>query len=622
MRKVIQAFCLFLCTALVSVQFAQAANGLAANTFNSIGGTTTIDRGGAMHSQARSIYSLGGGMTSFEGKRVTLLAVDPPSFSAGCNGISWHFGGFAFISLDEIRQLVESVAQASLGLAVDLAMQTLCPQCYAVMAKLRDMSNLMRNAAYDSCKIAQSLLTSAGFTPPTKRVSKCSEASTESGKTSSWLDAAAGQACKLLGDSETALAGVGASITNFLSGNAPTGTSTPSASQLADSGNVTYQALGALGYEDGLIKDILLSLTGMTIYNPTPAADCRSTFANLYASAKTIPMDDNTKAEDRATLNSLIAKAPPAEVKASSDTDQPTPLDATVKPATPSPAGTTKGQAVCYAPPIFAGLKQSVGQAILCGFNPIEEAKVYAANYYDNTVGGATALEKLKGSSLGVMCAKTMTNQDELNPLVYTCRKSEANCLQPKMARLKDVMPSDPKNGYTGIAWMIGDALQRGVRAVRDNTGRLPPDTIAILNGSGWPLYRLINMAAVYPTLAGSLLDAYTAAIANQYAMDTLDKLVRVGGQPSIDTKSMPGLRPQDITPVREQIMALVKVGNETKTEVLGRLAEKRQLVSIIMEVNKTLQSEVIGQGLSGNASLAASLKRHPSWTTSSEPKP
>jgi len=162
---------------------------------------------------------------------------------------------------------------------------------------------------------------------------------------------------------------------------------------------------------------------------------------------------------------------------------------------------------------------------------------------------------------------------------------------------------------------MVGDALQSGILAVRANEP-LPDSTKAILNGSGWPLYRLLNMAAVYPALAGELVNAYTSAIAAQYAMDSLDKVARIGSQPGISMKTINGLRPQDITSVREHIMELIRQGNHTKTEVLSRLGEKRQLVEIIMQVNKTLQAEVIGQGLSGNTNLAVSIKRQTEKTT------
>ncbi|WP_144267202.1 conjugal transfer protein TraH, partial [Comamonas thiooxydans] len=177
MRKAIIAFFMTLASMTMFFTSAQAASPTASAIFSGIGGTTTIDQGGAIHSQTRSIYSLGGGMTSFQGKRVSLLAVDPPNFSAGCAGISWHFGGFSFISMDEIRQLIEAIAQASLGVAVDLAMQVLCPQCYAVMSKLREISNMMRNAAADACKVAKALGESAmnlmGIQTPDMSQQKC-----------------------------------------------------------------------------------------------------------------------------------------------------------------------------------------------------------------------------------------------------------------------------------------------------------------------------------------------------------------------------------------------------------------------------------------------------------------
>jgi hypothetical protein len=622
MRKIIQAFCLFLCTALVTVQSVQASNPFAGGIFGTIGGNTTIDRGGALHSQARSIYSLGGGMTSFEGKKVSLLAVDPPGFSAGCNGISWHFGGFAFISLDEIRQLVEAVAQASLGIAVDLAMQTLCPQCYAVMAKLRDISNMMRNAAADSCKIAQNfgaMLKNSGIFTPHEAVSKCSETTTDAGKTASWMDAAAGQACKLLSSAQTTLSTEADSIMNTLKfGNTSGGNST-TRDKYESYGNVTYNALSALGYEDGVMKDVLLSLLGMTVIHPKPAQDCRKTFEKLYGSAESVPdvVSADITPEEKTALKLILVNGDASKVIPATPTSEAKFTDAATTPATVSAAGSSVGQTVCYAPPVLSGFEH-LGLAIMCGFNRVDEATTFANNYFKGELGG---LAGLKATSLGAMCL-TLETKDNQNPLVYTCRKSDSGeCLEPSMTRLNSLAPSTTKNGYTGLAWMIGDALQRGVQKVRDNTSKeaLDPDTIAILNGSGWPLYRLINMAAVYPAMAGELLNAYTAAIAAQYTMDTLDKVARIGQQPSINMKSIAGLQPTDISYVREQIMNLVRAGNSSKTAVLDRLAEKRQMVEVIMQVNKTLQAEVIGQGLGGNTSLAVSIKRQ---STNAKPNP
>ena len=609
MRKVLSAFCLFLMTALVTVQTAQAANPNAASIFNSIGGTTTIDRGGAIHSQARSIYSLGGGMTTFEGKKVSLLAADPPSFSAGCNGISWHFGGFAFISLDEIRQLVEAVAQASLGIAVDLAMQTLCPQCYAVMAKLRDMANMMRNAAADACKIAQNfgaMLKDSGIFPSTSRASDCSKATAEDGKTSSFLDSWAGSACRLLTDSEKVLDDVGNKAKDFLKFGNTSGKS-PAREKLEMTGNVTYKALTALGYEDGPMKDMWLSLLGMTLIPLNPAEDCRASFSGLYGSAAVAQGDSNLSPTDQATLNDFLSPQSPERITSSTQNTQPTAADAKTTPAQANAGGSTKGPTICNAPPLLSGV-EAVGKVLMCGFNVDAEMQTFANNY----MPGGSPTEKLgnlRKTSLGAMCG-TVGNQDAKNPLIYTCRRSDtADCIEPKMVRLDTVMPPGTVNGYTGLAWMVGDALFDGTIRIMNNQ-KLRNDTLAILNGSGWPLYRLLNMAAVYPGMAKELLNAYTAVIAAQYAMDTLDKVARIGAQPGVDFRSSAGLKPESLSVVREQIMELTRMGNSAKTQVMARLAEKRQMVEVILQVNKTLQAEVIGQGLTGNSNLAVSIKR------------
>lgn len=607
MRKLLAAFCLFLSTALLTVQTAQAANAAAADIFNSIGGTTTIDRGGAVHSQARSIYSLGGGMVSFQGKKVSLLSADAPSFSAGCNGISWHFGGFAFISLDEIRQLVEAVAQASLGVAVDLAMQTLCPQCYAVMAKLRDIANSMRNAAADACKIAQNfgaMLKDSGIIPSTNRSSDCSKTTAESGKTASFLDSWAGSACKLLSDAETELGGVATKAMDFLRNGKPASGTTPNREFFEVYGNLTYKALTALGYDDGPMKDVMLSLIGLTVTYADPSVDCKKAFRNLYASADSyLENASGLTAEEKASMEALSASKDPKKVEASSDTDAPKPTDATEKTPNAAPGGAVKGPNICNAPPILDGVK-AVGVTLMCGFDAQTEMKTFARNYYAGDV------EKLQKTSLGAMC-NTVKDKDSSNPLVYTCRADSAECMEPKMARLADVMGRPTWNGYTGLAWMVGDALYDGVKRVRDNhPDGLADKTKKILNGSGWPLYRLINVAAVYPAMAGELLEAYTSAIAAQYVMDTLDKVSAIGAQPAIDLRSSKGLKPESISVVREHIMNMVRVGNEAKLQVLERLAEKRKMVEVIMQVNKTLQAEVIGQGLAGNANLAINIKR------------
>jgi len=602
MRKVIAAFLLFLSSLMLSVAPAYASSPAAADIFNTIGGTTTIDRGGSIHSQARSIYSMGGGMVSFEGKKVSLLSADPPSFSAGCSGISWHFGGFAFISLDEIRQLVEAVAQASLGVAVDLAMQTLCPQCYAVMAKLRDISNMMRNAAADACKIAEnmaSMLKDSGLIPNHSIVSDCSKTSADSGSTSSWMDSAAGSACKLLSDATTAVSKGADDFMNALrGGNSASAGKTQQ--MLAMSGNITYRSLSALGYPDGVTKDVMLSLLGLTIISPKPGTDCKGVFANLTGSDTT--SDPDLTAAEQNVLNNLTSTQTQIAVQGTNGKGATT-ANTNDTPAQTQASGAAQGAVICNAPPLISGFEH-IGKVLMCGYYSNSERAIFANQYFDGVQS------KLDNTSLGSMCPH-LTDEASQDPVLYDCSdKDSAMCLQPSMRRMSTIFGGQTANSYTGLLWMISDALYQGAICVQKNCGTLPAKTISILNGSGYPLYRLLNMAAVYPGLASDLLNAYASAIATQYVMDTLDKLMRIGAQPAIDLRTNPGLKPESISMVREQLMALTRNADATKNQVLARLDEKRKLVEVILRVNKTMQAEVIGQGLSGNTDLAVALKR------------
>lgn len=637
MRHFIVSTVFLLATFLGAAHPAAADSVTADNIFATIGGATTLDRGGAIHSQARSIYSLGGGMSSFQGKRLTLLAADPPSFSAGCSGISWHFGGFAFISVDEIRQLVESISQASLGVAVDLAMQTLCPQCYAVMSKLRDIANQMRNAAADSCKVAKNfgaLLSKQmpGLFKPTSVINNCSEAKAENNEADSFMGGTL-NLCKTLTDAQTELGKMGDAVNNFLNGQPTADGKTPSKQQLDAVGNMTYQALTALGYKDGFVKDILLSYLGMEIIPAKPANDCKEAFAEVRGSAKTdsVPnpaavTDPDARAEVTAQANLMSSfdagtgesgnapslGNPTVTVVAADDVTPPTFADTVTQEATTTPTGTKTAKQVCHAPPVLKGVDE-VAWKLICGFDPDADALFFETKF-PNT--------HISNGSLNAMCGKSVRSQiyktaagskDKDNPFIYHCDKTSAECMHPKMQRLSDaVMGAAGASGYTGLAWQVLDALYSGVDAVvRNDPDGLPKPTLAILNGSGYPLYRLINLAAVYPVMSDELLQAYGAIIAVHYAMDTLTKLAMPGANVQFTLIPVKGdVGRQELLSLQSNIMNMLRLSGSAADDTLKRLNEKRALVDVIVQVNKALQADVISQGLGGNADLAVSLKK------------
>lgn len=599
---------------------AHADSPTAGNVFSMLKGTTTIDKGGAIESQARSIYSLGGGITSFKGKKVSLIAADPPSFSAGCNGISWHFGGFAFISMDEIRQMVEAVAQASLGVAVDLAMQTLCPQCYAIMSKLRDVANAMRNAAADSCKIAENMGTLLksqfpGVFNPGSSSEQCgSKASATNEEGSTLGSRLSGGVCAGLDSVMNFMNTKGQDVINYLNGTATSDGKTPDKATLDQFGNTTYSALTSLGYKDGFVKDVLLSYLGMRIIFPKKDTNCSAAFKDLEGTAWSKRPTSLIYTEDGETI-SAAAYTLATERKAQlTGTNPDTPVKVTggeMKSSKPDGTGTQAVVgSVCDAPPLLASTKE-LAMMIMCGTDPTADYKRLQANFKQ---------AKLDNSSFSAMCGVKIADDsgpvdtltaEAKNMMIYRCGKDSSDCMVPKMMKLGDALSanSSATSPYTGLGWMIMDALYSGVSAVMKNEP-LPPDTIAVLNGSGYPLYRLLNLAAVYPGMTDELLSAYSATIAAQYAANTLTKLIQPGENPAISYIPSNGVSMDALIQFRTDIRNMTEVNGDIADKSLKHLYEKRALVDAIVQVNKALQAEVISQGLGGNADLAVSLKK------------
>lgn len=622
MRLFLASLFLTIGLALGIVNDAQATN--ATNIFNSLGMTSSITSGGSMHSQARSIYSFGGGMVTAKGKKVTLMAVDPPNFSAGCSGISWHFGGFAFISADEIRQLIEAISQASLGIVVDLAMQTLCPQCYAVMNKLRDLANAARNATADACRVATAmgsmLMDKMGYSAETSKT-KCGTASSRAGKSDSVLNSYLDSTCNTLDKVNGTLNGMGTALENWLnSGNKKPGADAVTADEVAQVGNMTYRALTALGYPDGLSKDILLSSIGMAIYPPKESRDCAEAIQNLSASSKVeqYSVPDSVKETNNNVSN---------DDKTITTTEKGSEVPSTQTTSAKAPSDGTKSRQLCYLPPLIDNGFKELGYKLVCGFDVPGDLKRFATRWQgissDASVDAFIAA--YENSSLGAMCnarsqltgimgppAPIAATDTARNPWIYTCRAESGQCTKPKQIRLADAVAttSSASGMYTGLAWYIMDALYAGVSAVKDGKTKLPDATIAVLNGSDYPLYRVMNMSAVYGYTARQLLDAYAALIAADHVSDSLNQMLRPGSLPQIGAQSANGLGRTEVLGLLQQIDYMSKDMGAFRDKSKSRLQDKQQLVEFIMQVNRALQAEVISNGLANNSRMAVSLKK------------
>ena len=97
-------------------------------------------------------------------KTYQLFSGEPPSFNAGCAGISLHLGSFSFISIDAFKDMLRKIAQAAPGYFLHLAIQTMCTPCSNLLTWLQNLMADLNSAQMNSCqigkKVASTLFTS------------------------------------------------------------------------------------------------------------------------------------------------------------------------------------------------------------------------------------------------------------------------------------------------------------------------------------------------------------------------------------------------------------------------------------------------------------------------------
>lgn len=120
-----------------------------------------VTRPGAYASASRGGFYGGSMIIKSRIKNPNLISFVPPSFNAGCNGISIFGGSFSFINSDQLIALFKAVASNAAGYAFQLALSNACQDCAAwietLQKKIMKLNSMFRN----SCELAQGLVTDA-----------------------------------------------------------------------------------------------------------------------------------------------------------------------------------------------------------------------------------------------------------------------------------------------------------------------------------------------------------------------------------------------------------------------------------------------------------------------------
>ena len=135
-------------------------------------------------------YYTGGSLVMRESsKQISPMHVSLPKISAGCGGIDAYTGGLSFISGNEFKDMLKSIANGSTGYAVQLALESLSPMMASVSSKLKTVADEVNRFNINSCESA-SLLTSAVW-PKVQTAQRhiCAQTATKNGKIEDYVRA-------------------------------------------------------------------------------------------------------------------------------------------------------------------------------------------------------------------------------------------------------------------------------------------------------------------------------------------------------------------------------------------------------------------------------------------------
>ena len=278
-------------TAALSVgSFSEAQAGFVADFVASAQENSNVTKAGIQEAGALNVVTGGGFVYKTPRKDFVPFSVTPPSLKAGCGGIDVFLGAFSIPSKDEFVSFLKSVGTALPGLAFQLALQTMAPDLNEMVGRYSDLIRSYTNRYTDSCSAAQALLYDTGLGQHLqKAVHSATNTLRSNGQAADQSDA------DLMVRNNGTKAIENAKPVKDASGNEI------DAPEL----NLTWSLLSSGRWASGAtdmteLKEIMMTLTGTTIFTKTGDGDDAVLAARVVAGADLLPIlfgeTDNAKA--------------------------------------------------------------------------------------------------------------------------------------------------------------------------------------------------------------------------------------------------------------------------------------------------------------------------------------
>ena len=161
--------------------------------YSSFGAASNVTGGSAYTDQSGG-YLTGGSLFMRNPVRSERLAnVTPPGFRVGCGGIDIWTGGMSYISAEQLKEMMKSIASSLPSYAFMLAVETYAPQIHTIMQQLNKLAADFNRMNINSCEASAAIAGSLWPKSDLGSQAVCRMVSSQSGQAKDW--AAGRHAC-------------------------------------------------------------------------------------------------------------------------------------------------------------------------------------------------------------------------------------------------------------------------------------------------------------------------------------------------------------------------------------------------------------------------------------------
>lgn len=552
----------------------QAAAMGAGSAFNSLlsGADTSTTSPGYYQTEARNAFVAGGFDVHFANNSFQLINITPPSFSAGCGGISMFFGGFSFISGAQFSALVQNILQAAIGYAIQLAIQTLCPACEAVLQVLQKAAQMANSLSNNTCQMAKdavnegaSLMGLQGLGKdgsnggnPLKggASSQCAKTQASGGNGSGFLSSINSGVCQFAASAD-------AKLTSWMSS-----LSGPSQSAEADKhanqfGNLTYAALRAAGVSSWETIDIFMSLIGTSVVAPPASCKGSKSCPGSTTSDKPLPFVGLSKSLKPLVLDYMCGATNSTALASNSSNEA-------FCAAMDGQGAVSQGGAwpMLQNTPVYYCAGEANSPAVQWPSTDIPDM--------NGTMGDCTIVDKADISTVAAGSAPQSEQGGQWSSF-----------------------------SQQGFLVYVTNTLDGAVNAVANNQS-LSPQVIQLIQSAPFPLYQVIDLAAVYPSTATQLVNSAAQTIAllltEKLLINVMHNIMGASQISNVNANTISLAGAIDVlSSVREAQSKVTQRALQLNDYELQMLTEVRQ-------IQRLIQDQVMQEGIMGNQQYSQAL--------------